>query len=189
MTNLGKLYQEIGKYTEAESLFKRFSEIKQKFPGRNIARNLKIKQNFTNKYQICIAIDYTDFGYLYYEKGEYDRGLKEFYNHAMTFGKIMMANYHTYPLESAVTLNNLGILSTTKLETIEDGEKYLNNALEIRQKLLGENHPVVAQSMINLGKLYNEIGDYNKAELLYQTSLDIINYPVLERLTYTMLTF
>ena len=171
MANLGKLYQEIGNYTQGASLFIRSLEIKQKFPGRNIERNLEIKENFTKKDHICTAIDYTDFGYLYYEKGDYDKA-KEFYNYAMDIWR-SWPNYEMYPLESAVTVNNLGILYQ-EIGNYQDAEKHLKNGLEIRQKLLGENHPVVAQSMGNLGKLYNEIGDYNNAELLYQTSLDII---------------
>jgi tetratricopeptide (TPR) repeat protein len=160
MTNLGRLYQEIGKYSEAESLF---------------ARSLKIKQSFPDKYQIYIAIAYTDFGYLYYEKGEYDKA-EEFYNHSMKLWESYF-NYHTYPLESAVTVNNLGILYH-KIGNYQDAEKYLNNALEKRHKLLGENHPVVAQSMINLGKLYHEMGDYNKAKLLYEKSLNILDFSI-----------
>ena len=57
-----------------------------------------------------------------------------------------------YPLDSVITISNLGNY-IKRLEIIEAAELYLKNALEIRQELLGENHPNVAQSMTNLGKI------------------------------------
>jgi tetratricopeptide (TPR) repeat protein len=164
MTNLGKLYQEIGNYAEAESLF---------------AKSLEIKQNFPDKYHIFsytknirTAIDYTYFGYLYYENGEYDKA-EEYYNKAIKTWKSYQ-NYKMYPLESAATLNNLGILYQ-EIGKLRDAEIYLEKGLEIRKKVLGENHLEVARSMANLGKLYHEMENYDKAKLLYETSLNIIS--------------
>ncbi|MFZ1028611.1 MAG: tetratricopeptide repeat-containing protein, partial [Limnoraphis robusta] len=45
--------------------------------------------------------------------------------------------------------------------------------LEIRERLLGENHPDVATSLNNLAELYRDQGRYNEAEPLYQRSLAI----------------
>ncbi|EAW34379.1 CHAT domain-containing protein [Lyngbya sp. PCC 8106] len=45
--------------------------------------------------------------------------------------------------------------------------------LEIRERILGENHPDVATSLNNLALLYSDQGRYDEAELLYQRSLAI----------------
>ena len=45
-------------------------------------------------------------------------------------------------------------------------------ALEIREKLLGPEHPVVAGSLNNLAGLYDSQGNYERAEPLYQRRLD-----------------
>jgi CHAT domain-containing protein len=46
-------------------------------------------------------------------------------------------------------------------------------ALRIRQKVFGPEHPEVAQSLNNLALLYKKMGEYAKAEPLYQESLRI----------------
>jgi tetratricopeptide (TPR) repeat protein len=46
-------------------------------------------------------------------------------------------------------------------------------ALEIRQKLLGEEHAEYATDLNNLALLYDSMGDYTKAEPLYHNALEI----------------
>ena len=52
-------------------------------------------------------------------------------------------------------------------------EKPFTQALAIREKALGPEHPDVAQSLNNLAALYRAQGQYAKAELLYQRALAI----------------
>ena len=47
-------------------------------------------------------------------------------------------------------------------------------ALGIREKVLGKEHPDVAQSLNNLAALYESQGNYGKAEPLYVRSLAIL---------------
>ncbi|NET67412.1 MAG: tetratricopeptide repeat protein [Moorea sp. SIO1G6] len=54
-------------------------------------------------------------------------------------------------------------------EAIPLGEK----ALEIRQQVLGEEHPDVATSLNNLALLYSRQGRYQQAEPLFQQALDL----------------
>ncbi|EAW37505.1 kinesin light chain-like protein [Lyngbya sp. PCC 8106] len=49
----------------------------------------------------------------------------------------------------------------------------LKRVLEIIERLLGENHPDVAQSLNNLAILYRDQGRYSEAEPLFQRSLTI----------------
>ncbi len=52
-------------------------------------------------------------------------------------------------------------------------EPLFRQALEIRKRALGENHPDYAASLNNLAALYEEMGDYAKAEPLYREALAI----------------
>lgn len=52
-------------------------------------------------------------------------------------------------------------------------ELFLKRSLEMRERVLGPNHPDCAQSLNNLAALYNEKKHYDKAEELYEKALDI----------------
>ena len=45
--------------------------------------------------------------------------------------------------------------------------------MEIDEKALGTDHPSVARDLNNLGLLYKALGDYDKAEPLYERALEI----------------
>jgi tetratricopeptide (TPR) repeat protein len=50
---------------------------------------------------------------------------------------------------------------------------FYEKALEIRQKTLPPNHPLLATSYNNIGWLYRDIGDYSKALRFFERALDI----------------
>ena len=52
-------------------------------------------------------------------------------------------------------------------------EPYYKQALEIKKKALGEEHPSYASSLNNLGNLYMNMGDYKAAEPYYKQALEI----------------
>ena len=52
-------------------------------------------------------------------------------------------------------------------------EPLYQEALRIRQKVLGPEHPDTAGSLNNLASLYQHMGEYAKAEPLYQEALRI----------------
>ena len=52
-------------------------------------------------------------------------------------------------------------------------EPYYKQALEIKKKALGEEHPSYASSLNNLGYLYKTMGDYKAAEPYYKQALEI----------------
>ena len=52
-------------------------------------------------------------------------------------------------------------------------ETYYKQALEIRKKVLGEEHQDYAGSLNNLGILYSDMGDYKAAEPYYKQALEI----------------
>ncbi len=54
-------------------------------------------------------------------------------------------------------------------EALDVGQR----ALDIRERILGAEHPLVAQSLYNLGSLYRAKTDYKSAESLFQKALAI----------------
>ncbi len=57
-----------------------------------------------------------------------------------------------------------------RYKTAEAGAR---ESLNIREKLLGQDHPDYATSLNNLGMLYHDMGDYARAEPLYRRAMDI----------------
>ncbi|MBD2526353.1 tetratricopeptide repeat protein [Nostoc sp. FACHB-133] len=75
-------------------------------------------------------------------------------------------------IDLANSLNNLaGIYRATG--QYSEAEPLYKQALELRKRLLGENHPSFATSLNNLAGLYKSTGQYAKAELLYQQALEL----------------
>lgn len=52
-------------------------------------------------------------------------------------------------------------------------DQFLKRSLEMRERVLGPDHPDCAQSLNNLAALCNEKKQYDKAEELYERALDI----------------
>ena len=54
-----------------------------------------------------------------------------------------------------------------------EAEALYQKALQLRQRLLGQEHPLVTESYNNLRKLYDSQGMHTKAEPLYIKALEI----------------
>ncbi|BAZ41659.1 hypothetical protein NIES4101_76260 [Calothrix sp. NIES-4101] len=65
-------------------------------------------------------------------------------------------------------------LKTNKVNSLDQAEPLYLQALELRQRLLGDNHLLVATSFNNLAYLYNSQGKYDQAEPLYLQALTIL---------------
>jgi tetratricopeptide (TPR) repeat protein len=72
----------------------------------------------------------------------------------------------------ALSLNNLAGLYDSQGRYTEAEPLYLE-ALDLRKRLLGDNHPDVALSLNNLAGLYDSQGRYTEAEPLYLEALDL----------------
>jgi len=73
----------------------------------------------------------------------------------------------------ASTLNNLALLYKSQGRYDQAEPLYLQ-ALELRKRLLGEDHPSVATSLNNLALLYYSQGRYDQAEPLFLQALEIL---------------
>lgn len=67
-------------------------------------------------------------------------------------------------------------LSTSKMATLflsSAAKVFLSRSLEMRQRVLGPDHPDCAQSLNNLAALHTERREYETAEDMYEKALDI----------------
>jgi tetratricopeptide (TPR) repeat protein len=72
----------------------------------------------------------------------------------------------------ASTLSNLAFLYRSQ-GRYDQAEPLYQQALELRKRLLGEEHPYVATSLNNLAFLYHSQGRYAEAEPLYLQALEL----------------
>ena len=79
---------------------------------------------------------------------------------------------HPESSDYASSLNNLGVLYKN-MGDYKAAEPYYKKALEIRKKVLGEEHPDYAMSIDNLGILYYEMADYEAAEPYFKQALEV----------------
>ncbi|MBN3294873.1 KLC1 protein, partial [Amia calva] len=70
------------------------------------------------------------------------------------------------------TLNNLAVLYG-KRGKYKEAEPLCKRALEIREKVLGKDHPDVAKQLNNLALLCQNQGKYDEVEYYYQRALEI----------------
>jgi tetratricopeptide (TPR) repeat protein len=72
----------------------------------------------------------------------------------------------------ATSFNNLALLYKYQ-GRYDQAEPLFLQALELRKRLLGDNHPDVAQSLNNLAVLYASQGHYDQAEPLFFQALEL----------------
>jgi len=153
LNTLGKLYYRQAKYAEAEPLFKRALEIREKTLG---------------PHHPDVAISLSNLGNLYEEQARYAEA-ELLYKQALEIREKALGPDH---LDVGASLNSLGILYWAQ-GRYEESELFWKRALEIREKALGPNHPSVAMSLNNLGVLYWTQGKYADVEPLWKRALEI----------------
>lgn len=89
--------------------------------------------------------------------------------------ELRRSTLETNHLDTARTLNDLGVLYL-KLGRHQENvsEPLLLEAWKIRQGVLGEKHPAVAETLSNLASSYHDQGNYTKAEPFYLQALGIL---------------
>ncbi len=74
--------------------------------------------------------------------------------------------------DDAVLLNDFAV-ALSEAASYEEAEPLYKRSLEIKEKVLGAEHPSVATTLSNLAELYKAQGRYEEAEPLYKRSLEI----------------
>jgi tetratricopeptide (TPR) repeat protein len=153
LNNLAVLYDNQGKYSEAEPLYLDALEMR--------------KRLFTGDHP-DVATSLNNLAGLYYNQGKYSEA-EPLYLDALEMIKRLFTGDHPYVASS---LNNLASLYHNQGRYSEAEPLYLE-ALEMRKRLFTGDHPDVAQSLNNLASLYDSQGRYSEAEPLYLDALEM----------------
>ncbi len=135
----------------------------------------KVEQQRGNKDPSLAAL-YARMGEIY--EGRLDQGESQDYQKEQALaieylGKaIELQKEFGLEEDLATSLNNLALLYHSQ-GRYEQAEPLFVQALELCQRLLGEDHPHVASSLNNLALLYKSQGRYTEAELLQMQALEL----------------
>jgi tetratricopeptide (TPR) repeat protein len=195
LNNLAGLYQNLGRYKEAEPLLLRALEINEVQLGENhletaynlnnlaslyrilgrykeaeplYLRALKIREEQLGENHPDTANGLNNLAGLYQNLGRYKEA-EPLHLRALKIREEQLGENHP---DTANSLNNLASLCQISGRYKEAEPLYLR-ALKIREEQLGENHPDTANSLNNLATLYQVLGRYKKAEPLYLRALKI----------------
>jgi CHAT domain-containing protein/Tfp pilus assembly protein PilF len=153
LQNQAYRYYSQHKYTEAEPLYKRALEIREKALGED---HPDVAQSLNN-----LAI-------LDRARGRHAEA-EAHYKRSLEIREKALGPHHP---DVAQSLNSLAILYYMQGKYTE-AEPLMKRSLEIRQTALGSDHPDVAQSLNSLAILYQTQGKYSIAEPLVKRALEI----------------
>jgi len=154
LNTLASLYQDQGKYAQAEYLYKHSLEIKEKTQGKvdhpSVAATL---DNLANSYQA---------------QGKYIKA-EPLYKRSLEITEKALGKDHP---SVSTTLNNLAGLYHAQGKYAQ-AEPLYKRSLEIKEKALGKDHPSVATTLNNLAVLYYHQEKYQAAIPLFKRALAI----------------
>jgi CHAT domain-containing protein/tetratricopeptide (TPR) repeat protein len=152
LDSLARLYQALGRYADAEPLYKRSLAIRAKVfgPGPDVGASLN------------------NLAELYQARGQYAEA-EPLYKRALSIREEALGSHHP---AVATSLNDLASLYEAQAR-YADAERLFKRSFAIRENTLGPDHPDAAASLNNLAKLYSAQGRYADAEPLYKRSLAI----------------
>jgi CHAT domain-containing protein/tetratricopeptide (TPR) repeat protein len=153
LNNLAIVYEEQGRYAEAEGIHKRALAIREKALGTD---HPDVAQSLHN------------LGVVYNDQGKYAEAEGQF-KRALAIREKALGARH--PLV-ADTLSGLGVVYEWQAKYAE-AEVIHKRALAIREKALGQDHPRVAQSLNNLAMVYEWQGKYAEAEGAHKRALAV----------------
>ncbi|KAH7124707.1 hypothetical protein EDB81DRAFT_860917 [Dactylonectria macrodidyma] len=150
--SLGNLYADQGRLQDAEAMYQRALDSKEKAWGPDHTSTLNTVNN--------LGILYKDQGRLQDAEAMYQRALG---GYEKAWGPD-----HTSTLN---TVNNLGILYKDQ-GRLQDAEAMYQRALGGYEKAWGPDHTSTLNTVNNLGLLYADQGRLQDAEAIYQRALD-----------------
>ena len=145
--NLAGIYRTLGRYPEAEILFKRAMEIDKKILGAN---------------HPSTAISIDNLATLYRIQGKYSEA-EQLLKRALQIFQDVLGPDH---LDTGVCLDNLASFYSLQRK-YREAEPLFERSQSISEKVLGSDHPSTATSMNNLANIYQQQGKYSKAEEIY----------------------
>lgn len=145
------LYDNMGKYSEALSMFEKALEIKQK----------TLKREHPD-----IVQSYGSIGLIYYELSEYDKALNYLYEALEIADRIWSGPFSF----KADIYNNLGLVYRN-MGDYQKAEEFYERTLRIKEEIYTPNHPMVLTTKNNIAQVYASEERYTEAIELFETVL------------------
>ncbi|CAH0024545.1 unnamed protein product [Clonostachys rhizophaga] len=149
---LGILYRDQGKFSEAEAMYNKALEGKEKALGRDHTSTLSTVNNL---------------GLVYRDQGKLSEA-EAMYNRALEGKEKALERDHASTLN---TVNNLGLLYKNQGK-LGEAETMFDRALEGYEKALGCDHASTLETVNNLGLVYWNQGKLSEAEAMYNRALE-----------------
>ncbi|KAL9569225.1 hypothetical protein ACKAV7_006811 [Fusarium commune] len=151
LAKLGILYRDQGKLLEAEAMYKRALEGREKALGQDHISTLDTVNNL---------------GALYADQGKLPEA-EAMYKQALEGREKALGQDHISTLD---TVNNLGVLYADQGK-LPEAEAMFKRALEGSEKALGQDHISTLDTVNNLGVLYADQGKLPEAEAMFKRAL------------------
>ena len=152
LDDLAGTYRALGRYGEAEPLYLRLLDARERLLGKDDAGTLAADDELAG---------------LYSTQGRY-AAAEPLYRHVVEVKERVLGKEH---LETLKSLNNLVQLLLRERRDNE-AEPLMTRALEAEERLQGTDHPDTLVWVSNLAALYSLQGRYDEAEPLYRRVLD-----------------
>jgi len=165
--NLGTILKEEGKYREAEQYLLKALEMNEKTFGRDSLVVIGTLNNLGGVYRKLNRPEEAEKNYL----------------ELLNLAKQILPAEHPWIYG---TKNNLALLYTNLGTHLDQAETYFRETLAFFKRVLGEKHPNVGITCVNLGRLLREKGQYDESLQLIQESITIFSESY-EKWTPTMI--
>lgn len=149
--NLGMLYYEQERFSEAEPL---------------LMQALNLNKQLLGEKHFDVAMSFNNLALLYTAQGRYTEA-EPLFQYAINILEELKEE-----LRLAKSLNALGFLYANQ-GRYNEAETLFLRSLELRKRLLGENHPDVAKLLNNLAAIYEKQKRFREAENYQRQALDI----------------
>ena len=150
---IGKTYQELGLYPDAET---------------HLGRALELQRRILGDGHATVSAAMNALGTLYATQGKFDQA-EQLFTTALAADRRALGERHAQTLTTTRGLGTVYMLHGKFAEA----EPLLVAALDGRRRVLGEQHPDTLESMDGLASLYWRQGKYAQAEPIRATLLDL----------------
>jgi len=150
--NIAESYALLGKYREAELMYRQALDLKEKVLGEEHPSTLDSMNNLAEVLR---------------HQGKYEEA-EQMQRQTLDLKKVL-GEEHPSTLGS---MNNLAIVLGQQGK-YEEAEQMQRQTLDLREKVLGEEHPDTLDSMNNLAEVLRHQGKYEEAEQMQRQTLDL----------------
>ncbi|KAI1132153.1 hypothetical protein F5Y10DRAFT_6263 [Nemania abortiva] len=152
--NIAKSYSILGKYSEAEQLYRQTLQLQEEVLGREHPSTLASMNNLAN------VLD---------DQGKYEEAEK-MHRQTLQLKEEVLGREHPSTLNS---MHNLADVLDSQGK-YEEAEKIYRQTLQLDEGVLGREHPSTFNSMNNLAIVLNNQGKYEEAEKMHRQTLQLM---------------